>query len=557
MKDPKKEKILVAVAWPYVNGDIHVGHLAGYLLPADIYARFHRLRGRDVLMVSGSDCYGTPITVEAEKRGVDPQEIVNEYHPKHKKLFSDLKLTFDNFTKTTTENHKKVVQNIFLSAVEKGYVFKKNTNQYYSEQEGRFLPDRYVEGTCPHCGFEEARSDQCDDCGSLVEEGKLKKPRSTNTGSKVTLRETEHYFLDWSKLSGFFEDYVDDKGDSWRKWVINETKGWLKKGLQPRAITRDLEWGIEIPNDEIPEDQRLENSERKRFYVWFEAVIGYLSASIEWADKNEWKEFWYGDNATHAYFLGKDNLLFHTLFWPGELHLYDEDLHLPDIPAVNQFLNFEDKQFSKSRGVVIDSRYIVEEYGLDPVRFYLTAIMPEASDSSFSWADFVEKHNNILIGNLGNFINRSLKMAKEFNDFDSNDLDIEIVDEVSSFLDSARNNLSKCEFRAYLDNTLKLSDKANKYLSREEPWKVDDNLEKKKIITNALFVVLALRLGIEPVLVEASTKLSELLGVEMSSWSDDEIYLLKRKLEEVDVKATEPLFEKIDEEIIEKEQSKE
>lgn len=555
MKNKDYDKVFIGVAWPYVNGDIHIGHLAGYLLPADIYARFHRLRGRDVLMASGSDCHGTPVTVEAEKKGVSPKKIADENHIEQVKLFQDLKLTFDIFTRTTTDNHKEVTQDIFLKALEKGYIFKKFTKQYYSEEEDRFLPDRYVEGECPECGFKEARSDQCDNCGSLLAEGELINPVKGDTGKSVSLKETEHYFFDWPQLEDFLNDYISDKDNIWRNWVFSETEGWLKKGLEPRAITRDLDWGIELPTDRIPEDQQLENAENKRFYVWFDAVIGYLSASIEWSDE-KYKDFWYSDDSIHTYFMGKDNLLFHTLFWPSQLHIYDEDLHLPDIEAINQFLNFKNKKLSKSRGTAIDSRYMIEEYGLDPTRFYLTSVMPENNDSNFTWSDFVEKHNNVLIGTIGNFINRTLNMAEGFDGFSNNDIDNEVEEEVINYLEEIKDNISSCQFRNYSENLRDLADFGNKYLSDKKPWKVESEEEKKKILENALFVIIALLLAMRPLLVDTYEKLTEMIGIEFKNWPEGEGKILKSKLNSIQIKNPSPLFKKIDEEVIEKEEAK-
>lgn len=555
MTDKEKKNVFIGVAWPYVNGDIHIGHLAGYLLPADIYARFHRLRGRDVLMASGSDCHGTPVTVEAEEKGVAPEKIADENHIEQVKLFQDLRLTFDIFTRTTTDNHKEVTQDIFLKALEEGYIFKKVTKQYYSEKEERFLPDRYVEGECPECGYKEARSDQCDNCGSLLSEGELIDPVRGDSGSSVSLKETEHYFFDWPKLEDFLSDYISDKEDSWRKWVFSETEGWLKEGLEPRAITRDLDWGIEIPNDRIPEEKQLENSENKRFYVWFEAVIGYLSASIEWDDE-KYKDFWYSDDSIHAYFMGKDNLLFHTLFWPSQLHIYDEDLHLPDIQAINQFLNFKNKKLSKSRGTAIDSRYMIEEYGLDPTRFYLTSVMPEETDSNFTWSDFVEKHNNVLIGTIGNFINRTLNMAQEFENFNDNSIDNEVEEKVLGYLNKIKENISSCNFKNYSENIRDLADFGNKYLSKKEPWKVEDEEEKKKILENGLFVIVGLLLAMRPLLINTYEKLIDIIGIEFKNWPEGESQIIKSKLNNIKIENPSPLFDKIDEEVIEKEESK-
>ncbi len=549
------KKIFIGVAWPYVNGDIHIGHLAGYLLPADIFARFHRYIGNDVLMVSGSDCFGTPITLEADKRGVAPQEIVDEYHAKHKKLFKDLRISFDIFTRTTTENHKKVVQEFFLSFLEKGYVFKGKAEQYYDPKEKRFLPDRYVEGTCPYCGYKEAKSDQCDSCTKVLEQGELQNPRSKLTGEAVETHESEHYFFDLTKLQPFLKKYVKEKSGSWKKWVRRETEEWLKRGLKPRAFTRDMEWGVPLPVKQISKEQGIADIKRKSIYVWWEAVVGYFSASLEWAKKEnkDWEIFWHNNEARHYYFMGKDNLVFHTLFWPGELHVHDEKLHLPDVLVINQFLTFETEKLSKSRGVVVDSKYIVEKYGLDPVRFYVCSIMPEYADTSFSWEDFAAKHNNILIGTFGNFINRTLTLAKGMT-VQPEWLESEVVSETKRYLENARQALIGTEFKNYAETVVALADFGNKYLSRTQPWTLKDDKDAlAKAIINALFVIAALLLISKPLLVETNEKLQKLLGIDFETWEEDAVSQIKKALPNIKITDPQPLFTKIDESVIEEE----
>ncbi|MFB6212290.1 MAG: methionine--tRNA ligase [Candidatus Magasanikbacteria bacterium] len=539
------EKIFIGVAWPYVNGDPHIGHLAGYLLPADIFARFHRFKGNDVLMASGADCYGTPITVEAEQEDVNPQDLVDKYYPRLLSLFQVAGIDFDIFTKTTTENHKKVAQDFFLTFLKKGYIYKDEVEQYYDSKQERFLPDRYVEGTCPHCGFEEARSDQCDECGRVLSQGEIEDPVSKISGADLEMKKSEHYFFDLPKTQEFLEGYVNQKGPDWRKWVYNETKGWLREGLQPRAFSRDLDWGISLPKEKIPEEDQIKNIESKSFYVWWEAVMGYYSASKEWGKKNnrDWKSFWENEDARHFYFMGKDNLAYHTLFWPAELNIYNPDLKLPDYPAVNQFLQLEGDQFSTSRGVVIDPKEIINKYGLDPVRFYLTTVMPENSDSNFSWHDFQETNNNVLIGTIGNFINRTLKMAEDFESFERGDLKKEVIEKVETFLQEVENNLDETKFRNYSQNLRDIADFGNKYLSKKEPWEKSGE-ERKVILTNALFITLALLAGFNPLLLEAREKLSKILGVELNKWPD--LDFLKIKLAQIDIKNPKPIFEKIE-----------
>jgi len=550
-----RNKVFIGVAWPYVNGELHIGHLAGYLVPADITARFFRYIGSDVLMVSGSDCHGTPITVEAEEKNISPQQVVDLYHPKHKELFDLYHLSFDIYTETTTDNHRKVVQDMFVKLAENGYIIKKSSLQFYSPREERFLPDRYVKGECPHCNCEHACGDQCDRCGRILEPSEIIDPRSKLSGQPVELKETEHYYLDLPQFSSFLEEYVQDKRGEWRDWVYNETQGWLREGLKARCITRDLDWGIKIPVDRLPEDLQIDNAENKRVYVWFEAVIGYLSASIEW-DEQRWKEFWYNESAQHYYFMGKDNLVFHTLFWPCQLHGFDADIHLPDYPVINHFLNVEQKQLSKSRNIIIDSRYIGEKYGVDPVRFYLTLINPEKADTHFSWEHFVEVNNNILIGTIGNFINRVLKLAPD--SFDSISIDQQLKEKLEEYLEQVKHQLVQSEFRAYIRSVIDMAKYGNQYFSQKEPWKLDrDSSEFEQVMANMILTVLAINLVWRPVVPGSARRLESILGTEIEKWPLEEpLDYLVDLLSQVNIQEVKPLFDKISPSIVEKEREK-
>lgn len=563
MLDPKHKKILIGVAWPYVNGDLHIGNFISTFLPADISARYHRLRGRDVLMVSGSDCFGTPTTIEADKRKITPKDVENEYHPKRVELVESLNISFDLYTKTDTPNHKKISQDFFIKLLQKGYIFKGSSEQYYSETEKRFLPDRYVEGTCPNCKFEGARSDQCENCGAVLQQGELINPLSKNTKTPVALKTTEHYFLDWPKLQPFLEGYVE-KTSGWRNWVSQEAKGWLKVGLKPREITRDLDWGVELPIEQIPVEQRIANIENKRIYVWFEAVIGYFSASVEWAEltDKEWNPFWYEDNAYHYYFMGKDNLIFHTLFWPGQLHVYDEKLKLPDNVVIAQFLNLEGKKFSKSRGLIVDPIYISKKFGIDPIRFYLTLIMPENEDSNFSWDDFYEKVNGVLIGNFGNYINRVLTLSKDldFSKFSEDDLEKEVKEKTLEAFENAYDFMDGAKFKDYLNEVMELSAFGNALMSQKEPWKLKTTDEKafEKLMFNLVFLVSALNLLASPLFPNAAKTLAENIELgEISLPEKDKIEeLLLEKMKKIKVLKVEPLFSKLDKKDIEEEKEK-
>lgn len=543
------KKIFVGVAWPYVNGNIHFGHLAGYLIPADIFARFHRFIGNDVLMVSGSDCFGTPVTVEADKRQTDPASIVAEYHPRHVELFQELGLTFDLYTKTDNPVHKEIVQDLFVTLLTKGYLYKDSSEQYYSETEQRFLPDRYVEGTCPHCGDTEARSDQCDNCGRVLQQGELINPVSRLSKSPVTTKTTEHYFFDWPKLETWLNEYIKAKGDAWRPWILNETKRWLQEGLRPRAITRDLDWGVEIPADRLPPDQLISGYEHKRIYVWFEAVIGYLSASIKFArDHNTpdaWQEFWHNPEAGHYYFMGKDNLVFHTLFWPGQLHAYDEKLHTPDIPAVNQFLTLNNEAFSKSFGVTLDPKKILRDFDLDLIRFYLCLIMPENHDSDFTWTDFITKVNNLIIANLGNYIFRTLSLAKDAQ-FNTITPEAEILATVTTAWDEGKKLLANCQFKRYSERLLELSAYGNKYVTDMAPWKLKktDETAYLQVIANALAITVGLSVMLAPIMPGTVKKLETMLGLSFSTWPENEA--LASLVADIHISEAQPLFSKID-----------
>lgn len=560
----QQKNVLVAVAWPYVNGDLHIGHLAGYLLPADICARYHRLIGNNVLMVSGSDCHGTPITVEADKRGKSPQAIADEYHTKDVELFENiLKLSYDCYTRTDTQHHAQVTQDFFIKLLEAGYISILTTEQYYSEDEQRFLPDRYIEGVCPFCGYSEARSDQCDNCGKLIEQGELINPTSKISQTQTILRETEHYFVDWANLQPPIARFVERNGGKWKRWVRHETEGWLKEGLKSRPITRDIDWGVAIPIDRIPPEQLIDNAANKRFYVWFDAVIGYLSASLLWAKENhsDWRPFWYDQQAAeqkrelvHYYFMGKDNLVFHTMFWPGKLIVYDEQLHLPDVESINMFLNFDGAQFSKSRGVVVDSKAIVEQYGNDPVRFYLTYVMPENNDSSFSWDDFTEKVNSILIGNVGNFIHRVLSIAQgtDLSQLATIALSAEVDSMIRETFTACRQSLDASLYRPYLNSLLELSSAGNKKFDHAKVWALKKNnpAEFNRQLYELLTIIIALGYLSQPLLIESSPRIFQLLGVsEPPQWPEptQETEAITALLNEIPaINKPKPLFEKIE-----------
>ena len=516
--------ILIGVAWPYANGVQHLGHLAGAYLPPDIFARYQRLKGNDVLMVSGSDTHGTPITVRANEEGVSPEEIFERYHKTFLETYQQIGLTFDLFTHTDTENHHRVSQDIFLRLLENGYLYNEVQQQLYSPREGRFLPDRYVEGECPHCGFPDARGDQCDNCGKLLEPTELINPRSKASGdTHLETRETEHYYLDLAKLAEELGDYLDDK-DYWRPNVINFARNYVQD-LHGRPITRDIDWGIPIP---------LPGYEGKCLYVWFEAVIGYFSAAVEWAHNNDtpfaWQKWWYDPEALIYNFIGKDNIPFHTVIWPAELlavgGLYNEDgeaqLTLPyDVPA-NEYMNFRGGKFSKSRGRTVDVPYFLSKYDPDPLRYYLTAVAPETRDTEFAWEEFVERNNNELVATWGNLVNRMLGFA--YKRFDGHvpepgkldAVDKELLKKVEDGFQTVGELLNACRFRTALGEAMALAREANVYLDRKAPW--FQIKEDREAAATTVYVILRaidnLKTVLSPFLPRTAQQLHEYLGYE-------------------------------------------
>ncbi len=465
---PSPRPILVCVAWPYANAELHLGHLAGCYLPADIFARFHRLRGNDVLMVSGSDEHGTPITVTAEKEGVSPAEVAARYHEINSKALLDFEIEFDLFTRTSTENHKIVAQGMFRSLHERGYIEPRTMDVLFCPQCKRFLPDRFVEGTCPHCAYERARGDQCENCGKTLDPQDLVNPRCRVSGDTPEPRQSEHLFLRLSAFEKPLHDWLADK-NYWRPNVITFTRNWIAGGLKDRAITRDLTWGIPVP---VP------GFEDKRIYVWFEAVIGYLSASVEWSEIHErhggWRHWWVNPEARHYYFLGKDNIPFHTIIWPSML-LGVGDLNLAyDVPA-NEFLNIAGAKFSKSAGLGVWVRDVIGRYEVDALRYYLSVNMPETRDATWSWEEFVQRVNDELVGAFGNFCHRTLTFTRRsFGAIPAlgplDDMDraaLARIDEAGAEVAAA---LEHCEFRRALRGFMSLAQAGNQYFDAKAPW---------------------------------------------------------------------------------------
>jgi methionyl-tRNA synthetase len=552
------ERILVAVAWPYANGSLHLGQIAGAYLPADIFARYHRIKGNQVLMVSGSDQHGTPITLRADQEGKKPVEIAARYNREFLESWRRLGISFDLFTTTGTENHAKVTQDIFLKLMDNGYIYKAIVSQPYCPQCRRYLPDRYIEGTCPFCGSTNARGDQCDDCGKPMNPGEMVDPRCRLCGGTPQFQDSEHFFFKLSDFQRQLNDWVK-KQKHWRPNVINLTKRYLKEGLRDRAITRDIDWGVAVP---------VKGYEDKRIYVWFEAVIGYLSASKEWAkskgDGEGWRSFWEDDKARSYYFIGKDNIPFHTIIWPAMLMGYG-GLNLPyDVPA-NEFLTIEGRKLSTSRNWAVWLPDYLSRYQPDPLRYLLSINMPENGDTDFSWREFLRRNNDELVATYGNLVNRVLTFVyKNFNGCvpACDDMGIGSIKErkptpleIDSFakFNDVDNKLSQCHFKLALTIAMSVAHQANRYLDEESPWKVIK--EDRQAAANSLYVALnvisQLRTMLYPFLPFSSQKVHEYLGfagkVEDYGWNWQDLPAGQK------LGKPEPLFTKLDDELVEEE----
>ena len=518
------QRILVAVAWPYANGSLHLGHLAGCYLPADIFARFHRLKGDEVLMVSGSDQHGTPITIRAEQEGITPGEVVERYHAEFMRSWQQMGISFDLFTATGTDNHRQVVHDVFRTLYERDYLYIDEMRLAFCPNCQRFLPDRYVEGGCPHCSNSKARGDQCDNCGKTLNPEDLLAPRCQICGTTPEFRQSEHFFLRLSAFQKPLLEWVRQQGH-WRANVLNFTRSYLEDGLKNRAISRDISWGVPLP---------VEGYDSKRIYVWFEAVIGYLSASKEWAQQqgqpDKWKDFWESPDARAYYFIGKDNIPFHTIIWPAMLMGYG-GLNLPyDVPA-NEFLSLENRQFSTSRNWAVWLPDYLERHDPDPLRYYLSINMPESGDSDFSWSEFVRRNNDELVATYGNLVHRVITFT--YRNFEQRvpipgPLDQQsqgLLDRAAATLSGVEEGLSACKFRMTISQAMALAQEANRYLDAKAPWR---SIKTDKDATGTtlwvtLNVINCLKLVLFPFLPTSSQRLHEMLGfqgtLEESGWN--------------------------------------
>jgi methionyl-tRNA synthetase len=551
------ERIFIGVAWPYANGPLHLGHVAGCYLAADVFARYHRMRGNDVLMVSGSDTHGTPITIRADQEGVTPTEVVERYHAEFLETWERLGISFDLFTHTNTENHQRVVHDIFLSLLEQGYIYTDNMLLAYCPGCNRFLPDRYVEGVCPYCAYNRARGDQCDQCGRTLDPQELNEAVCILCGGSPEFRESEHFFL---KLSAFEQPLLEwiREQPHWRANVSNQTRSFLEGGLKDRAITRDLTWGVPIP---------LEGYEGKRIYVWFEAVIGYLSAAVEWAansgQENRWEDFWKDPATRSYYFIGKDNIPFHSIIWPAMIMGYGNSLNLPfDVPA-NEFLSLENRKFSTSQNWAVWVPDYLERYDPDPLRYLLSINMPETGDADFSWAEFVRRNNEELVATYGNLVNRVLSFT--YRNFDGrvpqagelDEVDIRVLDSARSALDEVGRSLEGAKFKAAIGQAFGLAQDANRYLDAKAPWRAirEDQSDAANTLNVSIRVINCLKVALAPFLPFSSQKVHEYLGfdgaVEQEAWDFE---ILAGAIEGGSaLRQPSPLYTKLDPKVVEQE----
>lgn len=534
--------IFIGGAWPYANGSLHLGHIAS-LLPGDILARYYRLKGEKVLYVSGSDCHGTPISVRAKKEHVKPEEIAGYYHNEFKNCFEGLGFSYDLYCSTEDEFHKKEVQKVFRILLEKGYIYKKGIEQVFCENCNQFLPDRYVEGICPHCG-NTARGDQCDYCSSLLDPLELKERRCKICGSEPIVKHTEHYFLALSKFQEKLENFIENS-KGFRENSVNLSLRYLREGLKDRAVTRDLSWGIDVP---------VEGFEKKKIYVWIDAVIGYLSASKQWAKENNknWEEFW-GEDVTSYFVHGKDNIPFHTIILPSIL-LAIGGLHLPDRIISSEYLTIEGKKLSTSNNWAVWVPYIIKNYNPDSIRYFLTINGPEKRDTDFSWREFIYSHNGELLGAFGNFVNRTLEFIWKKYDGSVPEGKVcqEIKDKIIKLYNLCGNKIEQGEFKSSIEDIFSLVRFGNKYFDENQPWKKikEDKKSCDETIYNCLLIIANLANLLNPYVPFCCKKIKKIINLKEAKWEYQEIPE-NHKINEPEI-----LFDRIDKSKIEEETKK-
>ncbi|KKN09396.1 hypothetical protein LCGC14_1047040 [marine sediment metagenome] len=563
------QRYTITAALPYTNGPIHIGHLAGVYVPADIYARYLRLTGKDVLFVGGSDEHGVAISMKAKKEGVSPKEIIDKYHGIIKKSFVDFGISFDNYSRTSAEIHHKTASDFFKKLYDQGDFIEETTAQLYDQEAQQFLADRFVTGTCPKCGHEEAYGDQCENCGSSLNATDLINPKSTITGSVPTTKETKHWFLPLDRYEGFLKKYIlEGHKNDWKPNVYGQCKSWIDGGLEPRAVTRDLDWGIPVP---------VEGAEGKVLYVWFDAPIGYISSTKEWAEREgrDWEPYWKDEGTKLVHFIGKDNIVFHCIIFPAILKAHGDYILADNVPA-NEFLNLEGNKLSTSKNWAVWLHEYLEEFAdmQDVLRYTLTANAPETKDNDFTWKDSQARNNNELVAIFGNFINRVAVLTHKYFDGvvpepgNFTEVDTETFQALRKFPETISSSIDRYRFREAGQELMNLARLGNKYLADEEPWKVikQDEERVKTIMFIALQIAAALAVLSEPFLPFTSGKLKKMLNLNTKSsalandlveleWSDvnEEKPLLKSGYT---IEKAELLFRKVEDEEIQKQLDK-
>ena len=547
-----KKRFTITAALPYANGPIHIGHLAGAYVPADIYSRYLKLKGNDVVFICGSDEHGAAIPIRAKKEGVSPQEIIDKYHFMIKDSFLEFGISFDNYSRTSSKIHHETASDFFKELNQKKIFVEKESEQLYDAKENQFLADRFIVGECPKCGYKEAYGDQCESCGSSLNATDLINPKSKLSGNKPVYKKTKHWFLPLNNFESFLKKwFLVDNEKTWRTNVFGQVKSWINEGLKPRAITRDLDWGIPVP---------LEGAEDKVLYVWFDAPIGYISATKEWAkSKNkDWEPYWKDSETELVHFIGKDNIVFHCIIFPSILKASEKFILPKNVPA-NEFLNLEGKKISTSKNWAIWlHEYLIDFPGMqDTLRYTLTSNAPENKDNDFTWKDFQAKNNNELVAIFGNFINRVVVLTHKYYEGNCpkmsliNEVDEKILNEIYSYPKKIGDLIETYKFREAVNTLIDLARLGNKYLADEEPWKLikTEDFERVKTIMNiALQLSAVLTIVCEPFLPNTALKLRNILNLEITDWESISKYkpILLSKINKGEL-----IFRKIEDEEIE------
>lgn len=542
------KRTLITSALPYANGPIHIGHLAGVYVPADIYARYLRLKGEEALFIGGSDEHGIPITITARKEGVTPQDIVDRYHSLIKKSFEEFGITFDIYSRTTSDIHKKTASDFFQTLYDKEEFIEQETEQYYDEEAKQFLADRYITGTCPHCGFEKAYGDQCENCGTSLNATDLINPKSALSGAVPVRRKTKHWYLPLDKHEAWLRQWILEEHKEWRSNVYGQCKSWLDQGLQPRAVSRDLDWGVPVP---------VEGGEGKVLYVWFDAPIGYISNTKELLP-NDWEKWWKDEETKMIHFIGKDNIVFHCIVFPAMLKAEGSFILPENVPA-NEFMNLEGDKISTSRNWAVWLHEYLRDFPgkQDVLRYVLTASAPETKDNDFLWKDFQARNNNELVAILGNFVNRALVLTQKYFENkvpergELTDYDKETLDNFKSLKETIEKDLDNFKFREALKDAMNLARIGNKYLADTEPWRLakTDMPRVATILNIALQITANLAIVFEPFLPFSAAKIKQFINIDELSWNQ----LGNMNLLSVGhgLGKSELLFEKIEDEAIE------